>query len=112
MYLPSKGDIIWIDFDPSVGREIKKRRPAVVLSSYHYTAMTNLVLVSPITKGAKKLGAHGYTVSVETYGLEGAVNPLHLHTFDITERHATYISHMNNHDLARVLAIQQFIYQD
>lgn len=26
-YIPKKGDIVWIDFDPSTGKEIQKRRP-------------------------------------------------------------------------------------
>lgn len=30
-YIPEKQDIIWLDFDPSVGREIQKRRPALVV---------------------------------------------------------------------------------
>ncbi|WP_161943354.1 type II toxin-antitoxin system PemK/MazF family toxin, partial [Streptococcus suis] len=32
-YIPQKQDIIWIDFDPSLGKEIQKRRPALVVSS-------------------------------------------------------------------------------
>ena len=28
--VPKEGDIIWIDFDPQAGVEIKKRRPALV----------------------------------------------------------------------------------
>ncbi len=31
-YLPSAGDLVWIDFDPTLGQERKGRRPALVLS--------------------------------------------------------------------------------
>jgi len=31
-YIPERGDIIWLNFDPSSGREIIKRRPAYVIS--------------------------------------------------------------------------------
>ncbi|HFS4778978.1 type II toxin-antitoxin system PemK/MazF family toxin, partial [Enterococcus faecium] len=31
IYIPKKGDIVWIDFDPSVGKEIQKRRPGLVV---------------------------------------------------------------------------------
>lgn len=54
-YLPKQKDIIWIDFDPQRGREIKKRRPAVVLSSNLYTQNTGFVIVSPITSTMRDL---------------------------------------------------------
>lgn len=31
-YTPEQGDIVWLDFDPSSGKEIIKRRPAFVIS--------------------------------------------------------------------------------
>ncbi|MEY3786810.1 MAG: PemK-like, MazF-like toxin of type toxin-antitoxin system, partial [Pseudomonadota bacterium] len=31
-YVPEQGDIIWLSFDPSSGKEIIKRRPAYVVS--------------------------------------------------------------------------------
>ncbi|EQB4806945.1 type II toxin-antitoxin system PemK/MazF family toxin, partial [Enterococcus faecalis] len=33
-YIPKKGDIVWIDFDPSAEKEIQKRRPGLVVSRY------------------------------------------------------------------------------
>jgi mRNA interferase MazF len=30
-YIPDKGDIAWIDFEPQKGKEIAKTRPALVL---------------------------------------------------------------------------------
>ncbi|MTW31059.1 type II toxin-antitoxin system PemK/MazF family toxin, partial [Streptococcus pneumoniae] len=44
-YIPEKQDIIWIDFDPSVGREIQKRRPAIVVSRREYSERTGFVAV-------------------------------------------------------------------
>ncbi|WP_154064494.1 type II toxin-antitoxin system PemK/MazF family toxin, partial [Enterococcus faecalis] len=32
MDYPKQKDIVWIDFDPSKGKEIRKRRPALVVS--------------------------------------------------------------------------------
>ena len=31
-YVPSKGDLIWLEFDPQVGKEPSGRRPALVIS--------------------------------------------------------------------------------
>ena len=32
IYIPKKGDIVWINFDPSAGKEIQKQRPGLVIS--------------------------------------------------------------------------------
>jgi mRNA interferase MazF len=31
-YTPERNDIIWLDFEPTKGKEIGKYRPAIVLS--------------------------------------------------------------------------------
>lgn len=52
-YVPERGDIVWLDFDPQVGREQAKRRPAVVLSPSAYNGRTSLALCCPITSHVK-----------------------------------------------------------
>jgi len=37
--IPHRGDVVWLDFEPQLGREIKKRRPAVLLSPYNYNTI-------------------------------------------------------------------------
>ncbi len=48
-YVPDAGDLIWTDFDPTVGREQAGRRPALVISAALFTANTGLAVVCPIT---------------------------------------------------------------
>lgn len=48
-YKPKQRDIVFIDFDPSKGYEVKKRRPALVMSRNEYNKSTNMVIVCPIT---------------------------------------------------------------
>ena len=48
-YHPNSGDLIWTDFDPTVGREQAGRRPALVISPAAFTLNTGFVLVCPIT---------------------------------------------------------------
>ena len=43
-YVPEQGDIIWLDFDPSSGKEIMKRRPACVLSKKSFNAHTKMAV--------------------------------------------------------------------
>jgi mRNA interferase MazF len=48
-YVARQGDLVWVDFNPTRGREIKKRRPALVVSSDAYNKTTGFVVVCPIT---------------------------------------------------------------
>jgi len=52
-YVPEAGDIVWLYFDPQLGREQAGHRPAVVLSPAAYNARTNLMLCCPMTTQIK-----------------------------------------------------------
>jgi mRNA interferase MazF len=43
------GDILLVDFDPSIGHEQRGVRPALVVSEGAYNAVSSFVLVCPIT---------------------------------------------------------------
>jgi mRNA interferase MazF len=47
--VPSQGDIIWLDFNPTLGREQAGRRPALVISQTEYNTKRELAVVCPIT---------------------------------------------------------------
>ncbi|MEG4275026.1 MULTISPECIES: endoribonuclease MazF [unclassified Microcoleus] len=52
-YIPSRGDIVYLDFDPTKGHEQKGLRPAFVLSPRSYNEKSSLALFMPITKQQK-----------------------------------------------------------
>ena len=43
------GDIVWVEFDPSVGHEYQGKRPAIVIQSDKQLKKTNLVTIIPLT---------------------------------------------------------------
>ena len=48
-YIPKRNEIIWLDFEPTRGKEIGKYRPALVLSSKAYNQQTGLLICCPIS---------------------------------------------------------------
>jgi mRNA interferase MazF len=52
-YIPGRGDIVYLDFDPTKGHEQRGHRPAFVLSPRSYNAKSSLALFMPITKQQK-----------------------------------------------------------
>lgn len=53
IYIPERGDIVWLEFDPQVGREQAGRRPALVLSRALYNGPVGLMIACPITSRIK-----------------------------------------------------------
>ena len=52
-YVPERGDIVWLQFDPQAGHEQAGRRPAFVLSPRAYNRRVGLALFCPVTSKAK-----------------------------------------------------------
>jgi mRNA interferase MazF len=50
-----RGDVLWVDFEPSLGGEIKKTRPAVIVSNNTANTHLNRVQVVPITSNTERL---------------------------------------------------------
>ena len=85
-YVPDRGDLVWLTFDPQAGREQAGRRPALVLSPALYNRRANLALVCPVTSHAK-----GYPFEValpDGLAVSGVVLADHLKSADWVVRRA------------------------
>ena len=52
-YVPDRGDLVWLEFDPQAGHEQAGHRPAVVLSPRIYNQKSGLALFCPVTSRIK-----------------------------------------------------------
>ncbi len=52
-YVPARGDLVWLEFNPQAGHEQAGRRPALVVSHTEYNKKVGLALICPITSKAK-----------------------------------------------------------
>jgi mRNA interferase MazF len=51
-----RGEVYWVNLDPTVGAEIKKTRPCLVVSPDDMNAVLPRVIVVPITSKGQPLG--------------------------------------------------------
>lgn len=59
-YVPARGDVVWLNFNPQAGHEQAGRRPALVITPQAYNEKVGLALFCPITTKQK-----GYPFEVE-----------------------------------------------
>jgi len=69
-YIPQRGDIVWLDFNPQKGHEQAGKRPAFVISPYKYNKVTGLMLCCPITS---KVKGYPFEVQLQNLPIEGVI---------------------------------------
>ena len=52
-YVPDRGDIVWLQFDPQAGHEQAGHRPALVLSPARYNQLRGMMICCPMTSRIK-----------------------------------------------------------
>ena len=88
-YVPSRGDAVWISFNPQAGHEQAGRRPALIASPASYNRKVGLALLWPITSQRK-----GYPFEVPLPAdlkVAGVVLSDQIRSVDWRVRRATFI---------------------
>lgn len=101
VWVPERGDVVWISLAPDIGREQAGRRPAVVLSPARYNDRVGLAVMCFITSVVK-----GYPFEVRLpsgTGVHGVVLADQVKSLDWRERHAALIAHLPDETTAEVL---------
>jgi mRNA interferase MazF len=102
-YVPDRGDVVWLEFDPQAGREQAGRRPAVILSPASYNRPTGRALCVPVSSKAK-----GYPFEVAIppgFAVTGVAFADQVKCEDWRARRATYIGALPPAVVAQVLAL-------
>lgn len=83
-FLPEAGDLIWTDFNPTLGREQPGRRPALALSPRSFVLNTGFVFVCPITSRIRPFPTS--VVLPDGLPIAGEILLSHLRSIDIQAR--------------------------
>jgi mRNA interferase MazF len=87
-YIPERGDIVWLNFNPQSGHEQKGKRPAVVVSPKEYNEKTGLGLFCPITS---KIKGYPFEVEIKNPKITGVVLSDQIKSLDWRTREIEFI---------------------
>jgi mRNA interferase MazF len=87
-YIPIRGDIVWLDFDPIKGHEQGGTRPAIIISPHNYNQLTGCSIVCPISSKIKK---YPFEVIFQGTTIQGAILSDQVRTIDFSKRNISFI---------------------
>jgi len=99
-YVPDKGDMVWLDFNPQLGHEQKGRRPALTISYKSYNQKIGMALFCPITSRVK---GYPFEVLVNGTKINGCVLSDQIKSLDWTERNIEFIERIDEEKLNEVI---------
>jgi len=100
-YVPDRGDLVWLQFNPQSGHEQAGKRPALVISPAAYNGKVGLSLLCPVTSKIK-----GYPFEViipQDLSIEGVILSDQVKSLDWQSRQATYICKVPDETMAEVI---------
>ncbi len=102
-YVPQKGDLITLQFNPQAGHEQQGRRPALVISNQTFNRAVGMVVVCPLTNTEREIPFH---IPVpKGIGLTGYVMVEQVKSVDFKARNARYVADAPLSLISEVLAV-------
>jgi len=101
-YVPERGDVVWMDFDPQMGDEQAGRRPVLILSPQAYNSRIGMALCCPITIRVK---GYIYEVTIpDGLNVRGVIMSDQIRSFDWRARDAEVLARLPKETIELVLA--------
>jgi mRNA interferase MazF len=98
-YVPDRGDLVWIDLNPTKGREQTKTRPALVISPKIYNQKTDMAIMCPITSVQK---GYPFEVVVKEKKISGVILADQVRSLDWKVRKTRFITKAKSNILQEV----------
>lgn len=105
-YIPNKGDLVILNFDPQAGHEQKGRRPALIISNTAFNNTLGLAIVCPITNTDRDFPFH---IKLESKNLTGFIMTEQIKSIDYAARKVKFVEKVDDDILNQVLGITESI---
>ena len=105
-YIPKKGDIVVLTFDPQAGHEQQGRRPALILSDELFNKNVGLAIACPITNTDRNFPFH---VPVNSKEITGFIMSEQIKSIDYKARKVKFITKVDEEALAKVQSIVESV---
>ena len=111
MRIPSRGEIWFVNLNPTAGREQQGQRPVLLVSEKEFNRL-GLCVVCPITQGGEQSRFAGFAVTLMGSGTQtqGVVMCNQPRTVDLAARAARFTEDVGTEVLDEVLARLQAIF--
>jgi mRNA interferase MazF len=102
VYIPERGDVVWLRFNPQAGHEQAGTRPALVVSPTAYNRKVGLALFCPVTSQIK---GYPFEVALPTdFKIKGAILSDQIKSLDWRSRRARYAATIPDATLHEVVS--------
>jgi len=105
-YIPSQGDIVYLDFNPQSGHEQRGKRPALIISNQVFNSHLGLAFACPITNTDRDFPFH---VKLNNLKTTGFVMCEQMKSLDYNTRKISFVEKADNEITDTALAIVQSI---
>lgn len=105
-YIPQKGDLVILTFDPQAGREQQGRRPALIISNDLFNGRVGLAIACPITNTDRNFPFH---IAVNNEHLSGFIMSEQVKSIDYNARKVKFIAKVDTEVLNHVLGLIESI---
>lgn len=68
---PKRGEVYWVELDPSVGKETQKTRPGLIVSNDIGNEVSDIVMIAPVTSKIDRL--YPVEVKITLDGKQGKI---------------------------------------
>ena len=107
MSILEQGDVIEVDFNPSVGHEPAKSRPAVVVTGYGFNSRSSLVGVVPVQTTDNAYPLH---VPIDCKGVHGFACVEMVRNIDVEQRGYRLIGYAGDAAMKRIMGLIRGMY--
>ncbi len=101
-----RGEVYWVNLDPTVGSETRKTRPGLIISNNAQNQSSKRVIIVPLTSAISKI--YPFEVPVIIKGKESKVMLDQLRTIDC-QRLGEKLGKLNAHEMENIDKVLKFV---